>query len=153
MIRRIVAVVVALAAGACSSQAASPPAPTRPALLALVLAADDARTAALAGGPAQLEHFFAGDALRLQRQRADRTTRLDQRWERRLLRRELVHWAGRPGAGDAVLSISALSRLVSPGSASAWARTLEQWSVAVGWSGGWRITSARDLPPSEWWPT
>lgn len=152
MIRRLLALLLALAAGACSVQPASPPVPARATLLALVLAADDAQAAALDGAPARLDRFFAGDALRLQELRAARTARLGQRWERRLLGRRLVHWSSRPGAGDAVLSISALSRLVAPGTASTWERTLEQWSVTALWSGGWRVTSARDLPPSEWWP-
>lgn len=162
MTLRAAALAVLVAAGTLASCArALPPAPTRaPSLTAAgalraVLAADDARRYAFAGGAtAGLRPSLSGRALAVAVEEASRLRRLGEREEEQVLRRTLVHWRQvAPGSGEAVLEVLSRQRLVAArGPGPPWSTVLAQWQAQLAWSGRrWTLADALELPPDQWW--
>ncbi|MGH7776639.1 MAG: hypothetical protein ACREPI_05615, partial [Candidatus Dormibacterales bacterium] len=120
-----------------------------------VLAADDARRAALAGSAtAGLRQSLSGRALAVAVEEASRLRRLGEREEEEVLRRALVHWRQvAPGAGEAVLEVLSRQRLVTAhGPGPPWSTVLAQWQAQLAWSGrGWTVGDEFELPPDQWW--
>lgn len=127
------------------------PAPSRAALFAAGTRADDARAAGFAGEAVSLGTAFAGQALTELTAAVAHLRALDQRVERRLDVRRLVHWSISAGIASGVLAISGWSRLLSQGVPTPWSPFLEQWAFQLGWSGAWRVTEAAEVPPEAWW--
>lgn len=128
------------------------PQPSRAAVLDAGLRADDARSAAFAGGElAGLGSAFAGQALSQIKAAIAHLKRLGQLVERRLDTRHLVHWSAGQAVVEGVLAISGWSRLLDHGAATAWSPFLEEWEFQLEWAGRWRVVQAAEVPPAAWW--
>ena len=150
-----------LLGGGCGG--ASAPQPAQPPVLAaaeaedLLIRADDARSAALAGnqGGTQPTEAFAGPSLVSLTTRVRFLRQRGLRAEVEPQSRRLVHLAPNGGSVEAVLEVKARERRLSAGAEPGkWAQTLRQWEVRISrLDGGWRIVEDHDLPPERWWPT
>lgn len=120
---------------------------------AVALRADELRVDSLGlGTMADAGGLLIGPAADLLRRNRLRVQRLQEHFETVVDARDVVHWATASGAATAVVATSGRRRLLGPDAVSAWDNFAEQWQYTVRWSAGWRVWSAIELPPAEWWP-
>ena len=154
-VKGILAVVAALAIGACSADGASTPRPQpsplgRIDVLQLLLRADQIKHLAFGAGTASLADAFGGRALQRLKSEIQSARRLAVREEERNATRTLVFWD--PKAGEAVLQVVAERRLVTPDQPDPlWATTIRQWWARLQYAdGAWCVVDQQDLAPDRW---
>jgi hypothetical protein len=138
---------------AAAVPAAVHPSPTREQIDAVALRADELRIDSLGlGSLRDAGEVVLGPAAALLRRNHLRTQRLQAHLETVVDARTVVHWSVATGEATAVVATAGRQRLLGAQSASPWDNFADQWQYTIRWNGGWRVWSALDLAPEEWWP-